>query len=114
MESPFLEEEIFSRFNYDINFLIELGQIFITNSKQHLELLKEAIKNKDYLQLEKSAHTLKGTASNFGDITVVNIAYKIEIIARTGKIEDAETLIPLLEEELNHLHKELNKLTIFV
>ena len=59
--------------------------------------------------VELSAHSIKGSAANFGAKKVQELAYKMEKFGHAADFESADKLLPALENELNILIIALKK-----
>ena len=57
--------------------------------------------------LEKAAHTLKGSVSNFGAESAVQAALNLENMGRSRNIAEAPQTVVILEKELERLREDL-------
>lgn len=91
----------------DLELFKEIVGIFVEDSEKLLSEIENAISRGDEKALERSAHTLKGSAGNFGAKTAVETALKLELMGRSGQLDDAQDTYLTLEEAINHLKSAL-------
>jgi histidine phosphotransfer protein HptB len=66
----------------DIEFEIEVLQVYVEDVSQRLEQIREAIALHDYPQIMKQAHHIKGSSSNVGATQMQIFASKLEHLDR--------------------------------
>ena len=93
----------------DTELLEEIIQIFMTDHPKTMELISQALKEKNAQNLEHYAHSLKGSAGNFGASATVAAAFKLETIGRSGNLELAEGTFDVLQKEVSKLERELTE-----
>lgn len=86
---------LLERVSGDEGFVHETMGIFLADSAQKLEGIRNCIKTGDNVGLEKLAHTVKGAASYLSAEQVKNLAFKLELAARKGDFSRAS---PIFEE----------------
>ena len=94
----------------DEELLKEIAVIFLDDYPKVLSEIRAAIANGDARQLEASAHTLKGSAANFGAAAVVAAALQLEKMGRAARLEQAAASVSALEEGLCALRADLEAL----
>jgi HPt (histidine-containing phosphotransfer) domain-containing protein len=62
--------------------------------------IQELLKSSDLPNTSKKAHCLKGALGNLGANVAKNVAQELEIAAKNGDANKAETLIKVLEGEI--------------
>ena len=62
----------------DIEFEIEVLQVYVKDILDRVEKVREAIANKDYLHIAKDAHHMKGASGNVGALQIRDLAVQIE------------------------------------
>ncbi len=87
----------------DTDFELELLQMFVTDTQSHLESTKAAIANRNFQQLERETHHLKGASANVGAIILHRLAEKLERLAQHQHLEGATDLLAELEQSLSHV-----------
>ncbi len=83
--------------------LKDLVDAFIEECPDRLIQLQGVIKKRDYDQIEKWAHSLKGTVGNFGATKAYKLAQTLEIMGRKEEITGAMDVLKQLERELFEL-----------
>lgn len=87
----------------DEQLLDDLVQFFLDDSPELLGEARAAIERHDAKALERTAHSLKGLASNFGAEETVNAAAALEEIGRNAELAGAESACQTLEWEVSRL-----------
>jgi HPt (histidine-containing phosphotransfer) domain-containing protein len=94
----------------DAELLKEIAVLFLEDYPRVLAEIRAAIAGGDARQLETSAHTLKGSASNFGAGAVVESALRLEQMGRAGQMNQSPDVLRSLEAGLSALREELEAL----
>jgi len=87
----------------DEQLLDDLVQFFLDDSPELLGEARAAIERHDAKALERTAHSLKGLASNFGAQETVSAAAALEEIGRNAELAGAESACQSLEWEVGRL-----------
>ena len=95
--------ELLGLMDGDQQLLQELIEVFLEDAPQRIEGVRRALNAGDALALYKAAHTLKGSAGNFGAPEVVGLALRLEALAREGNLDAAGVQFQRLETEMNRL-----------
>jgi len=106
----FDRETALARVGDDIDLLKEIAGIFLEDCPRSLAELRDAAARGDCVMVERSAHNLKGAASNFGAGSVVGAALRIEKMGYTGTLDDFASALAALEAALAKLRIELEAL----
>ena len=69
--------------------------------------MREAIQESNPEGLQKAAHTLKGSVSNFGATLAVQAALDLETMGKAGDIGGAAGALIILEKEIDRVRKKL-------
>jgi len=77
--------------------IVQVFEDFMNESKEQLNKCAEALKNQDYVTIQRELHTIKGNAGTLG---VEKLSQQAEFIEKNLKNEDYETL----EQDLNFLN----------
>jgi HPt (histidine-containing phosphotransfer) domain-containing protein len=91
---------LLERVEGDAELLREIVDLFAADSPRLLEELRQASASGDADLLKRAAHTLKGAASNFGAVAVVDIARDLEMMGREGNLTGAPAVCGRLEQTL--------------
>lgn len=103
-------DDLMKNIGGDRELLQEVAGMFIEMGPGMLEDIKTALAAGDAQRLEKTAHTLKGTASNFGAHSVVQFARELEFMGRKGSLTGAGDKLAALEGELKVALQALSRL----
>ncbi|MFP4084944.1 MAG: Hpt domain-containing protein [Desulfonatronovibrio sp.] len=86
------------------DFLEELSVVFVEDSLPlYFPALKQGIKDKDFEIIAKNSHGIKGGCGAIGLIRARDMAYIIEMAAKSGDIQKIEQVLPLLVAELDQV-----------
>ncbi|MDH3689841.1 MAG: response regulator [Gammaproteobacteria bacterium] len=83
--------------------LAKVIDIYLSDSEDLLDSLREAIESGDAEDLTRAAHTLKSTSANLGASSLMAVCKEIEAIGRKGGTEGAAALFT----EVERLHPEV-------
>jgi two-component system, sensor histidine kinase and response regulator len=95
------------RLEGDRELLAELVKLFEEENPKHLAEARDAIAKGDAKTLERAAHTIKGSAGNFGAQATSEAAFELEQLARSGDLSQATGLLEAIEREIKRLLPEL-------
>jgi signal transduction histidine kinase/CheY-like chemotaxis protein/HPt (histidine-containing phosphotransfer) domain-containing protein len=84
----------------DKDLLSDIAEIFRHDYPRHLEALGEAVSRKDALQIEYTAHSLKGALATLSATTAYSLAAELETMGQTAQLAGASAVIDKLEGEL--------------
>ena len=93
----------------DRELLNELLGMFIEDSEENIEKIKEAIRKKDYEKLRETAHRMKGAAGNLGLTGIYDICLSLENMGKKRDILGADKLLERLKETISALKKEYKR-----
>jgi len=96
-------QEMLALFDGDEELLAEVAGLFLELYPRQLKEIRTAIVNGDGRTLERTAHSLKGAAANFGAHDVASCALRLEQMGRDGHLQDAESTNRELETALERL-----------
>lgn len=100
---------ILDRVGGDEELLREITEIFLSEYPELLQEIRDAIRAQDPRRLEHSAHTLKGSVSNFGAAAATEAAFQLEAMGRRGDLHDAHEALRALELHFAALAPVLEK-----
>jgi HPt (histidine-containing phosphotransfer) domain-containing protein len=90
--------------------LTELIQLFLGEAPLLIEAMRTALQQGDMRELGRSAHSMKGAASNFSAYGTVSAASQLENDANKGDSESAKAGLATLEVVVERLLPELANL----
>ncbi len=91
----------------DVELLKEIAQVFLDQSPALLSVMREAAETGDNKALERAAHTIKGSVSNFAAKGAFDAAHQLENIGRRGDLSSVEEAFSILEDEIERLKPAL-------
>jgi signal transduction histidine kinase/CheY-like chemotaxis protein/HPt (histidine-containing phosphotransfer) domain-containing protein len=107
------------RMALDMNALVQLRELFedgvadvlqsyLTDTPNQFKAMSDAIRDRDYELLQRSAHSLKSSSRTFGASIVANRAADLEDLARArGSLEEASQLLTALRSAFAVMEPEL-------
>ena len=101
---------LLARFEGDENLVQELAGLFLDDSPSLLGKIREAVESSDSPSLERAAHALKGSVSNFCAQRTHEAAIRLEEIGRSGDAGEAQPALEHLERSLHELQPLIEKL----
>jgi HPt (histidine-containing phosphotransfer) domain-containing protein len=96
-----------ARVGGDVELLKEIATLFLDEYPRVLTDLHEALEAGDSKKVERAAHGLKGSVSNFGARAVEDAAFELEQLGRAQKLAEVSQVLITLELALAALHGEL-------
>jgi two-component system sensor histidine kinase/response regulator len=93
-------DAILERVGGDVEFLQEIAGLFAEDCPKLLGEVRAAIATGNPAALERAAHTLKGSVSNFGAEPARQAAFCLEQLGRSGNLQPAPEACALLEREM--------------
>ncbi|MEH2297381.1 response regulator [Nostoc sp.] len=91
----------------NLEFELELLQIFVEDIQPRLEIVKIAIADYDFQELALQAHQIKGASANMGATTMLLAAEKLEKFARNQERRGTTNFISELEEFIKRIQEFL-------
>jgi response regulator RpfG family c-di-GMP phosphodiesterase len=101
---------VLGRVEGDLDLLGEIVTLFESESRRMVSEMKLALSAGDSGELQRIAHTLKGSASSLGGTGVARAASVLEVMGRDNLLTGSAMCIATLEQELNHLEGDLLEL----
>lgn len=98
---------VLDRVGGDVELLKEIVDLFLETCPGLLEEIREALRKGDPESMEKAAHSLKGSVSNFGAESAAAAALRIERMGRSRDLSVAPVAIMSLEREIDRVREEL-------
>ncbi len=96
-------ENLMARIDSDMELLKELSELFNEDSERLLEKIHQSILENDLILLERNAHTIKSSVSNFSKGAAFEEAKKLEFMARDGKLIDVIEVFNKLKDEIHRV-----------
>ena len=83
--------------------LKELVEMFLEDTEDRLEKLREAVREEDLESLRHEAHSLRGSSANMGAPTMARISRELEQAGDSGNLGEASELLGTLEQEFGRV-----------
>jgi two-component system sensor histidine kinase/response regulator len=103
VESPIDLDEALGRFLDDQDFFTELLDEFVAEMPKKVREIRAALESGNLWEVNRLAHKLKGTASNFSADRLTAWARTLEINSSNGNLDQVEKLIASIEAEVTRL-----------
>jgi len=93
-------EELINRIDGDNDLLNELIIMFRKNASEYLNMIFVAMDNKDFDEITRVTHTLKGMVANMSAISVAKCAYRVEMAAWESRKTEIMDEIAILKIQI--------------
>lgn len=101
--SPIDLDAALERTGGEMDFLEELIDMFIVDFKEKYTALKDSVKQKDAVQVQEIAHSLKGSSANLGLTPLQETFFQLETTGRNKNLFDIDKKIDLLQIQFDAL-----------
>jgi HPt (histidine-containing phosphotransfer) domain-containing protein len=99
-KSPIDPEQLNQISEGDIEFEVEVLQVYVEDISQRIDKIREAIAIADYSQIKKQSHHIKGSSSNVGAMQMRAFAVQLEEL---GENPDSEKVLAISEQMLEEM-----------
>ncbi len=100
-------EAILNRVDGDTELLAEIVGVFLEDCPRLLSAIGDAVARQDSKALDRAAHALKGSVSNFCAPAAVEAALKLETMGRQNELNDAAEVWQALQSEMARVESAL-------
>jgi two-component system, sensor histidine kinase and response regulator len=107
-QSLFDPARMFHNIGSDQALFTQLIELFLDQHQAMLGHIKEGLIKSDAMEVERAAHTLKGTAGNLCAAQVAAAASRLEAVGHLNRLQDAPPVYAQLEMEVLRLVRVLN------
>ena len=91
--------------------LAEVLRLFLEEAPARIEKLRNAWAARDIQQVQRIAHSLKGSAGNIGASAMFEICKRLDSSGRPGEVVDTAGLIDALGSEYRKVEEEIHRIT---
>jgi HPt (histidine-containing phosphotransfer) domain-containing protein len=91
-------------------FMRELIDIFLADTPKRFAEIESALATGNSADLSRAAHSVKGSAGNFGATRLSALAREIELHGKNGAFDAARTALPGLRAEFDRVQPALEQL----
>ena|SRR5882724_5727598 len=95
----------------DEDLLREIAGLFLEDYPSLITQIQHAVVHSDAHNLERAAHSLKGSIANFGSDSAYQAAFDLEQIGRNKNLERAQEAYAHLVSVMGHVCPELEALS---
>ena len=85
----------------------DLVNLYLNNVAMLINEMRQGIANQNTDQLQRAAHTLKGNSSQVGALKLSVLSDELEIVAKAGSIEGAESMLEKINQEFSMVKIDL-------
>lgn len=94
----------------DEEFILSVISVFLEEVPEDLQVLENALKQKDYEQVYKMAHKIKPNVDLLGMEQTREIALEIETLGKKeANMAEIEKRLPMLQKDIQQVISELKK-----
>jgi PAS domain S-box-containing protein len=105
------EATLHARFSGEPELLTDVVKLYLENCPNLMDGIRGAVERGDARALEWAAHKLKGTVANFAARAAYDAALRLEMMGRTGHLQQADEALERLESALAELRPVLLNLS---
>ena len=87
----------------DMDFALELLQIYHNDCLPYVQILRQSIATENYDQIYEATHYLTGSSSNIGATQTLNAARELEVLSRSKRVGAYGALLAEIEDNLNQI-----------
>ncbi|MBW2061629.1 MAG: PAS domain S-box protein [Deltaproteobacteria bacterium] len=102
-DAPMNFEKAVEEFEGDKEFLIEVLDGFLEKARAQIGTIHQAISNGEAEVVGREAHSIKGGAANLTADDLSRIAFKLESIVKSGRLEGSLEILEKLQKEVSRL-----------
>ncbi len=96
-------DDLSARLQDDAELVREVLAVFVADMPERLEEMRQALAAGDSGRIRDQGHGVKGAARNVSALAMQETAWRIELAGRTGEVEEARRLLPVLEAQYREL-----------
>ncbi len=103
-------ETALGRLGGDEELINDLAKLFLEESPRMLSAVQQAVERKSAVELQRAAHSMKGSVATFSAQPAFEAALKLERLARAGELGGAADAFDTLKVEVGRLRTALESL----
>jgi HPt (histidine-containing phosphotransfer) domain-containing protein len=96
----------------DPELLLDLIRMFLDDGPTKVHSVSEGLKNGDFDQMERAAHSLKGSSGNLGARALQETCELLQVAARQHRLEELRRLAPDLSRHYAQAERALRELQL--
>jgi two-component system, sensor histidine kinase and response regulator len=94
----------------DPELLLDLIQMFLDDGPEKVRAVQEGLAAGDFDQMERAAHSLKGSSGNLGARLLQDTCEKIQVATRLRQLEESRSLAGQLQAKFAEAETALRQL----
>lgn len=94
----------------DVEFMIELIDVFLDDAPRMLSDMRRALESEDAAVLHRAAHSLKSNSAEFGAMTLSDLCREIEALSKADTVDGTDELVGRAEVEYAQVKTALEEL----
>lgn len=91
-------------------FLVELIDVFLKDSPELIKQMRSGLASGDVESVRRAAHSLKSNSASFGADRLTAVSRELELMAKSGSLDSAESKLSEVEAEYVRLLPLLQEL----
>lgn len=103
-------EEALERVGEDMEIFREITELFLETYPDQLEEIRKGIDDRNADTVERASHSLKGSVGALAAKKAHETAFRLEVIGREGRLEEAPEEYSRLEQALKELDTALKEI----
>lgn len=101
--------EFLERVQNDRALLLELLDIFIDDFQQKRKTIDQAVISKDYEQLKRLAHSVKGSAANISAKSLRTVFTQFETMAKNSDLTGVDVILTTIDQEFKKFMERMTQ-----
>jgi HPt (histidine-containing phosphotransfer) domain-containing protein len=112
MAEPLIDKEAWERMKSMTGsaFLVELIDVFLKDSPELIKQMHSGLAAGDVESVRRAAHSLKSNSASFGADRLATVSRELEMMAKSGSLDGAESKLSEVDEEYGKLWPLLEEL----
>lgn len=90
--------------------LREVLELFLAEVPKRMTRLRNAMVSRDIQEVQRSAHSLKGSAGNVGALALYDICDQLDAAAKRGDADAVAPLVDAMGTEFGNVEAEIHRL----
>lgn len=103
-------DEFLERIQNDRALLLELLDIFIDDFQQKRKSIDQAVVKKDYEQMRRLAHSVKGSAGNISAKSLRTAFIQFETMAKNSDLTGIDAILTNIDQEFKKFSDRISQL----
>jgi len=109
LENAVVNPSVIEKLRLNIGDLGPVIKVYLKTMENRLQQIEAAIREKNPEHIARSAHTLKGSSSQFGAEELAGLCRRMESLGRQESITETETLLTEIKQASERLREVLSK-----